>query len=406
METMKKVALRHGLVCLLHEKPFEGVNGSGKHNNWSMSTDKGENLLNPGKTPENNARFLLFFAAVIKAVDEHQDLLRISVATAGNDCRLGGNEAPPAIISMFIGDELQEILSAIEDEREYHGKGKVKMQIGVDELPLISKDTTDRNRTSPFAFTGNKFEFRMAGSSLSVADPNIVLNTIVADVLRGFADRIEAAEDRTSEIHNIIKETAKNHKRILFAGNNYSKEWEEEAKRRGLLNLKSTIDALPFYTRKENIELFERNGILTGLEVKSRYEIALEVYTKDINIEARTMVDMIRQQILPSVNRYMKDLAVSLSAKKSIGAGVQKGFETKLLKKLSSLSDELYDNNEHLSNVLETVPSGDSYKTAVYYKEVVLEAMNKARSVADEIEKNLGREYAPFPSYTDLLFKI
>ena len=406
MEIMKKVALRHGLVCLLHEKPFEGVNGSGKHNNWSMSTDKGENLLNPGKTPENNARFLLFFAAVIKAVDEHQDLLRISVATAGNDCRLGGNEAPPAIISMFIGDELQEILNAIEDEREYHGKGKVKMQIGVDELPLISKDTTDRNRTSPFAFTGNKFEFRMAGSSLSVAGPNIVLNTIVADVLRGFADRIEAAEDRSAEIHNVIKETVKNHKRILFAGNNYSKEWEEEAHRRGLLNLKSTVDALPYYMKKENIELFERNGILTGLEVKSRYEIGLEVYSKDVNIEARTMVDMIRQQILPSVNRYMKDLAVSLSAKKSVSATFSKSFETKLLKKLSSLADELYDNNEQLAAVLEAVPSGASLETAVYYKEVVLKAMAKARTVADEIEKNLGREYAPFPSYADLLFKI
>lgn len=407
MEIMKKVALRHGLVCLLHEKPFEGVNGSGKHNNWSLSTDRGENLLNPGKSPENNARFLLFFAAVIKAVDEHQDLLRISVATAGNDCRLGGNEAPPAIISMYIGDELKEILVSIEEDKDYHGKGKVKMKIGVDELPLISKDSTDRNRTSPFAFTGNKFEFRMAGSSLSVAGPNTVLNMIVADALRSFADRIEKASDRQTEIHNLIKETVTKHKRILFDGNNYSKEWEQEAKKRGLLNLPTTVDALPYYLRPENIDLFERNGILTELEVKSRYEIGLEAYSKDINIEALIMVDMISQQILPSVNRYMKDLASTVASKRLISVDFPAEFETELLRKLSELSSGLYKSTENLKSALENVPSdGDNLTKAVYYKDVVLGAMKSARKAADEIEKNLGREYTPIPSYADLLFKI
>ncbi len=407
MEMMKKVAERHGLICLLHEKPFEGVNGSGKHNNWSISTDKGENLLNPGKSPEKNWRFLLFFAAVIKAVDLHQDLLRISVATASNDCRLGGNEAPPAIISMFIGDELENILLSIEEDKDYHAKGKEKMKIGVDELPLISKDTTDRNRTSPFAFTGNKFEFRMSGSNQSVSGPNTVLNTIVADVLRGFSQRLEKAEDKEREIHEIVKETVSNHKRILFAGNNYSAEWEEEAERRGLLNLKTTVDALPYYITPKNIELFERNGILTGLEVKSRYEIGLEAYSKDVNIEAEIMIDMINRQILPAVNKYMKDIAATVSYKMNISKKFPASFETKLLERLSELSSALFSDVEALKEALASVPkNGDNFETASYYKTVVLEGMKKARSSADEIEKNLGLDYSPFPSYSQLLFKI
>ena len=406
METMKKVALRHGLVCLLHEKPFQGVNGSGKHNNWSISTDRGENLLNPGKSPENNARFLLFFAAVLKAVDLHQDLLRISVATAGNDFRLGGDEAPPAIISIFIGDEMEAVISAIENDTDYHGKGKTKMQIGVSELPAISKDTTDRNRTSPFAFTGNKFEFRMPGASSSIAGPNTIINTIVADVLSGFADRLEKAEDKTAEMHSIIKDTIIEHRRIIFNGNNYSREWEKEAEKRGLLNLRSAVDALPLYLKQKNIELFERQGIFTSLEVHSRYEIALEAYSKDVNIEALTAVDMIYQRILPAANLYMKDLSKTAMNKKAISKNMPTGFEETVLRRISVLCSNLLKDADSLKALLSSVPTSGSLQSAKYYKDHVLPTMNRARSSADEIESLLGRQYAPFPSYAELLFTI
>ena len=406
MEIMKKVALRHGLVCLLHEKPFQGVNGSGKHNNWSICTDRGENLLNPGKSPENNARFLLFFSAVLKAVDLYQDLLRISVATAGNDFRLGGDEAPPAIISVFVGDELDAILTAIENDADYHGKGKTKMQIGVDELPAISKDTTDRNRTSPFAFTGNKFEFRMPGSSSSIAAPNTIINTIVADVLSDFADRLEKAENISEEMHTIIKETVVSHRRIVFNGNNYSRAWEKEAEKRGLLNLPSAVDALPYYLKKKNIELFERHGIFTALEVHSRYEIALEAYSKDVNIEALTAVDMIHQRILPAANLYMKDLSETAVNKKAVSKTMPTGFEETMLRRLSSLTATLLKETDSLKALLSSLPEGNSLPTARYLRDHVIPTLNRARTAADEIESLLGRQYAPFPSYAEMLFKI
>ena len=406
MEIMKKVAISHGLVCLLHEKPFQGVNGSGKHNNWSICTDTGENLLNPGKSPENNARFLLFFSAVLKAVDLYQDLLRISVSTPGNDFRLGGGEAPPAIISVFVGDELEAILTAIENDTDYHGRGKTKMQIGVDELPAISKDTTDRNRTSPFAFTGNKFEFRMPGSSSSIAAPNTIINTIVAEVLSSFADRLEKAENISEEMNALIKETITSHRRIVFNGNNYSRQWEKEAEKRGLLNLPSAVDALPLYLERKNIQLFEKHGIFTALEVHSRYEIALEAYSKDVNIEALTAVDMILQSILPAANLYMKDLSETLVNKKAVSKLLPTGFEETILRRLSSLCSSLLKETDTLKALLSSVPEGNSYPTARYLRDHVVPSLNRARSFADEIESLLGRNYAPFPSYAQMLFRI
>ena len=351
MEIMKKVALRHDLVCLLHEKPFEGVNGSGKHNNWALSTDKGVNLLEPGKSPYDNAQFLLFICAVIKAVDEYQDLLRISVASAANDHRLGGHEAPPAIISIFLGEELTEVFEAIEGENEYLKKKQGYIKIGVNALPDLPKDKTDRNRTSPLAFTGNKFEFRMLGSAFSVSGPNIIMNTIVADALSEFADKLEGAENFTDALHELIKDTYTKHKRIVFNGNNYLKEWEDEAKSRGLLNLRTTADALPRYVDKKNIYLFDRHKVFTPTEVQSRYEILCENYAKVLNIEARTFVEMSRQEMLPSVISYVNELATSLSLKRSLGNIACKA-ETELVEKLSVLSDELYDKTNELEKIL------------------------------------------------------
>lgn len=405
MEMMKKVATKHNLTCLLHEKPFDGINGSGKHNNWSMSTDTGENLLEPGDSPRQNAQFLLFLAAIIKAVDEHQDLLRISVASAGNDHRLGANEAPPAIISMFLGDELTDILQSIETGTPYNAKDKVVMKIGSDVLPRFPKDTTDRNRTSPFAFTGNKFEFRSAGSTASLACPNMMLNTSVADELSQFADILEKADDLKGALNKIVKDTIHDHKRIIFNGNNYAPEWVDEAEKRGLLNLRSTVDAMPYYIKKENIELLKKHGVLSETETRARYEIELENYYKQIHIEALTMLDMIKKQILPATVSYQKDLAETAAQKKSIG--VAAGFEEPLLQKISGFSDKLYAEAEKLQKDVERAPKADDMlKIAKYYRNTVFEQMEKTRKPADEIESLVGSKYWPYPTYGDLLFSV
>jgi glutamine synthetase len=405
MEMMKKVAIKHNLICLLHEKPFDGINGSGKHNNWSMSTDTGENLLEPGDSPSKNAQFLLFLTSVIKAVDEHQDLLRISVASAGNDHRLGANEAPPAIISMFLGGELTDILTSIETGKPYSEKDKVVMEIGSDILPRFPKDTTDRNRTSPFAFTGNKFEFRSVGSTASLACPNMMLNTSVADELKQFADILEKADDFKGTLNKIIKDTIHDHKRIIFNGNNYSPEWIEEADKRGLLNLRSTVDAMPYYVKDENIAMFERHGVLSSTEVHARYEIELENYYKQIHIEALTMLDMIKKDILPAAASYQKDLAGTAAGKKEIGVPV--GFEESLLKKIAGFSDELYNDMEVLENDVANAPQNDDMlRIASYYHNTVFEQMEKTRKPADEIESLVGSKYWPYPTYGDLLFSV
>ena len=405
MEMMKKVATRHGLTCLLHEKPFDGINGSGKHNNWSMSTDSGENLLEPGDSPSQNAQFLLFLAAVIKAVDEHQDLLRISVASAGNDHRLGANEAPPAIISMFLGDELTGILKSIEDGTSYEQKDKVFMEIGSDILPRFPKDTTDRNRTSPFAFTGNKFEFRSVGSTASLACPNMMLNTIVADELEQFADELEKAADFKAALNKIVKDTIRDHKRIIFNGNNYAPEWVTEAEKRGLLNLRSTVDAMPYYLKKENIDLLKKHGVLTKTEACARYDIELENYYKQINIEALTMLDMIKKDILPAAASYEKDLAETASQKKAMGIGT--GFEEDLLKKLSGFSEKLYDDAEKLEADVENAPEDKAtYDIAAYYRNTVFAQMEVTRKPADAIEALVGSKYWPYPTYGELLFGV
>ena len=405
MEIMKKVATRHGLTCLLHEKPFDGINGNGKHNNWSISTDAGENLLEPGDSPRQNAQFLLFLAAVIKAVDEHQDLLRISVASAGNDHRLGANEAPPAIVSMFLGDELTAVLDSIESGTPYVQKDRVFMEIGSDVLPRFPKDTTDRNRTSPFAFTGNKFEFRMVGSSDSIACPNMMLNTIVAEELSQFADELEKAEDFNAALSRLIQKTIKEHKRIIFNGNNYAPEWVDEAEKRGLMNLRSAVDALPYYIADNNIKMFQKHGVLTETELRSRYEIQLENYYKQINIEALTMIDMVVKDILPAVASYTKDLATAAARKKDLGVGA--GFETALLKKLSALADELYSDTEKLEEADNSAPqSGDSLETARYYRNTVFALMEETRRPADEIESLVGTAYWPYPTYGELLFSV
>ena len=405
MEMMKKVATRHGLTCLLHEKPFDGINGSGKHNNWSISTDTGENLLEPGDSPSQNAQFLLFLAAVIKAVDEHQDLLRISVASAGNDHRLGANEAPPAIISMFLGDELTDILTSIEDGTSYEQKDKVFMEIGSDILPRFPKDTTDRNRTSPFAFTGNKFEFRSVGSTASLSCPNMMLNTIVADALKQFADELEKAKDFKAALNKIIKDTIHNHSRIVFNGNNYAPEWVTEAKKRGLLNLRSTVDAMPYYIKKENVDLLERHGVLNKTEIYARYDIELENYYKQIHIEALTMLDMIKKDILPAVVSYEKDLAETAARKKQLDLGT--GFEENLLKKLSGCSDRLYAEAEKLDTDIAGAPlDTETFEIAKYYRNTVFAQMETTRKPADEIESLVGSKYWPYPTYGELLFSV
>ena len=407
MEMMKKVATRHGLVCLLHEKPFAGVNGSGKHNNWSISTSTGVNLLEPGNSPHENAQFILFLTAIIKAVDEYQDLLRISVASAANDHRLGANEAPPAIISMFLGDELTEVLDAIETGKAYDGKAKVEMEIGVDVLPHFPKDTTDRNRTSPFAFTGNKFEFRMLGSSLSIACPNLMLNTMVAEELQQFADILEKADDFTGTLNDLIKKTIKEHKRIIFNGNNYSDEWVAEAEKRGLLNLKTMPEAMPYYISKKNIDLFTKHKIFTETEIRSRYEIQLENYSKVVNIEALTMVDMVKKQIAPAVCAYIKELTETALAKKSLSSAINCEMEESLIPKLSSLCACLYKKTEGLDEALLAAKDHDeAADCAMYFKDSILTAMQEVRAVADELEPLVSEKFWPYPTYGDMLFSV
>ena len=408
MEIMKKVALKHGLCCLLHEKPFAGVNGSGKHNNWSLSTNTGVNLLEPGESPQENAQFLLFLTAVIKAVDDYQDLLRVSVATAGNDHRLGANEAPPAIISMFLGDELSGILESIETGTSYCQKTKEEMKVGVHVLPRFPKDTTDRNRTSPFAFTGNKFEFRMPGSALSISGPNIVLNTIVAETLSQFADELEGSSDFTADLNTLIKKAIKEHKRIIFNGNGYDSSWVEEAEKRGLLNLKSTPDALPYFITQKNIDLFTKHKIFTAAEMHSRYEILLDNYCKTLNIEALTMIDMAKKQILPAVFSYLKDLSGTAAQKKALSADIPCEPEESLIRKISSLAACFYKKTEALESALLDAKNfeGDLQKEADHYKGDVFTAMQEMRLSADELETLLGKSYWPFPSYSDLLFRV
>ena len=407
MEMMKKVAERHGLACLLHEKPFAGVNGSGKHNNWSISTDTGVNLLEPGDSPKDNAQFLLFLTAVIKAVDDYQDLLRVSVASAGNDHRLGANEAPPAIVSIFLGDELTEILESIETESAYNQKDKVEMKVGVHVLPRFPKDTTDRNRTSPFAFTGNKFEFRMLGSALSISGPNIILNTIVAEELSQFADFLEQSKDFEQDLHELIKTTIRDHKRIIFNGNNYTDEWVKEAKKRGLLNLKSTAEALPCFVSDKNIRLFTKHKIFTAAEIHSRYEILLENYSKTLHIEALTMLDMVKKDILPAVSRYVGDLTRTALHKKAFSAAISCEMEEKLCVKLSSLTDSLYRKMHLLEDALVDVGNiTDVKEQADVYHDTIFVAMQEVRAAADELETITGSDYWPYPTYEKLLFHV
>ena len=408
METMKNVALRHGLVCLLHEKPFAGVNGSGKHNNWSISTDTGKNLLEPGKLPQENAQFLLFLAAVIKGVDEYQDLLRISVASAGNDHRLGANEAPPAIISIFLGDELTAILHAIETGTVYGGTLRVNMEIGVNVLPSFTKDTTDRNRTSPFAFTGNKFEFRSLGSQLNIACPNIMLNTIIADELEQFADELEGKEDFNGALNALIKRVIKEHKRIIFNGDGYADAWKAEAAKRGLTNLPTTVDALPHYTDEKNVKLFTKHKIYTEVEMQSRQDIILETYAKTINIEALTASDMVKRDILPAVSSYVAELASGVATKKAISDDIPCEAELDIIKRLSGLQDCAYKKLAALDNAIIGVKEigEDPIEVATYYKDSVISAMTELRAVVDEMETLVSSDYWPYPSYGDLMFRV
>ncbi len=406
MEMMKKIAAKHGLVCLLHEKPFAGVNGSGKHNNWSISTNTGVNLLEPGDTPHENAQFLLFLCAVIKAVDLHQDMLRASVATAGNDHRLGANEAPPAIISMFLGDELSDLLDSIEGDLDYDAREKVQMKVGVHVLPRFQKDTTDRNRTSPLAFTGNKFEFRMPGSSLSVSGPNIVLNTAVADVLCGFADELECSTDFENDLHELIKRTIKEHKRIVFNGNGYDDAWIKEAtEERGLLNLATTPQALPYYLHPKNIALFGKHGVFSETEMKSRYEILVQNYCKVIRIEGRTMIDMLKKDIMPAVSGYSAKIAANLTIKKSANACT--AYEEKTLAELCAVLEEINAGTASLQEVLVNAKAiRNIQEAAEYYQSTVIPVMEKTRAAVDKAETLTDRTAWPYPSYTDLLYSI
>ncbi len=407
MEVMKKVAKRQGLECLLHEKPFAGVNGSGKHNNWSMTTSDGENLLEPGKTPESNAQFLLFLTAILKAVDENQDLLRITVASAGNDHRLGANEAPPAIISVYLGDELFKILESIKDGKPYATDKQAKMTIGVDVIPPIPKDSTDRNRTSPFAFTGNKFEFRSAGSSLSIAGPNTTLDAIVAYVLKEFADELEKAEDFEAALNALIVREVKAHWRIVFNGNGYDESWREEAHKRGLMELKTTPDAVAHYLDEKNIKLFTETEVYTKEEMESHYEIKLEKYAQILNIEVQTMLEMINKDILPAAYKYMAAVSKTVIDLKSVVPGAKAYAETVLLSKLDSLVDALAKKAEQLaSKHAEAKAKADVMAVARSYADEVIPLMNEARVIADEIEPLLGDEYKPFPGYEDLLFHL
>ncbi|MDL2324614.1 glutamine synthetase III [Ruminococcaceae bacterium OttesenSCG-928-A16] len=411
MELMQKVAERHGLVCLLHEKPFAGVNGSGKHNNWSLSTDTGANLLDPGKTPHENAQFLLFLCAIIKAVDDYQDLLRLSVATAGNDHRLGANEAPPAIISIFLGDELTAILEAIEKGEVYVGHEAIEMEVGVGALPHFRKDTTDRNRTSPFAFTGNKFEFRMLGSSLSIAGPNIVLNTIVAEVLGQFADELEdtqaSMKDLGSSLKTLLSRVVRDHKRILFNGNGYDDAWVKEAEKRGLLNLPSAAEALPYFVADKNIEVFTKHNVFSEAEMRSRCDIMLEGYSKLIAIEAGTMLEMIRKDIVPAAYTYLHRLADTGRSMKEMCPDLVCGQLGGMIEALCGMMDELQDKANALAEELATAKQeSDDKKAALLFRKKVLPAMEVARGVADIIEQHIGEKYWPYPTYGSLLYGV
>ncbi len=404
MELMQKIARKHNLVCLLHEKPFDGVNGSGKHNNWSLGTVEGENLLDPGDEPYKNRRFLVFLAAVIKAVDEYQDLLRISVASAGNDHRLGANEAPPAIVSMFLGTELTNVLKAIEEGAEYKPESEGELKLSGEVLPALKKDNTDRNRTSPFAFTGNKFEFRMVGSAQSIAGPNVILNTIVAEELDQFADKLEKAADLDAAVLKLVKKTVAAHKRIIFNGDGYTDAWVEEAKSRGLLNLKSTPEALPYLVKDKNIKLFVKHGIFTEAEIRSRLEISLEGYSKAIRIEALTMLDMLFKDVLPAASAYGADLTNAVLSKKQLG--ISGCFEEELASKVSTLASLLYTGAEKLKVDLAEVVKTSAQAEADYYHDVVLKDMGTLREAADELEKLMGGKYLPYPTYGELLFGV
>lgn len=408
MEIMQKTALKHGLVCLLHEKPFAGVNGSGKHNNWSMSTNLGQNLLSPGATPYENAQFLLFLCAVIKAVDDYQDLLRLSVATAGNDHRLGANEAPPAIISMFLGDELNAVLDAIENDKPYTDMIKQKMQLGVDILPPISKDTTDRNRTSPFAFTGNKFEFRSLGSSNSIACANIMLNSAVAESLQIFADKLEASEDFENDLHALIKETIKDHKRIIFNGNGYDDAWVKEATEvRGLSNYKTTPDCMPHLLDEKNVTMLTKHGVFSKAELESRCEIMLENYCKSVTIEANTMVVMSKTQIAPAIDKFVGDLAQRVALKQSIGSSIPDSYELSLVKKLSAITDGVYTKTDELKDEIVALSGANGIiEESAMIRDKILPKMAELRALCDEAETLTSKEYWPFPSYADLLFGV
>ena len=404
MEVMKKVARRHGLICLLHEKPFEGVNGSGKHNNWSIATDSGENLFSPGTTPMENAQFLLFLTAVIKAVDDHQDLLRAIVASAGNDHRLGANEAPPAIMSIYVGDELEAILKAIKDGKPYTGNGSKKMSIGVDVLPAIPKDSTDRNRTSPFAFTGNRFEFRSVGSNLSISGPNTILNAILADSLSKFADELEKAENFDKELQNLIKREITAHWRILFNGNGYGEEWIKEAEKRGLKNFRTTPDAMAHYLDKKNIELFEQTGIYSEVEMKSHYDVKLEKYCQILNIEVGTMIEMVNKDIEPSALNFLNKLTDTYS---KMPADFPFEYGKNQIKKVSALLNELEQKKQKLDELhIQAQEKTELMEKAQNYAKKILPAMEDLRSSGDLLEELLGQEYKPYPSYEDLLFSV
>ncbi len=409
MEYAKKVAERHGLICLLHEKPFEGVNGSGKHNNWSLNTDTGKNLLDPGKTPHENAKFLLLLAAVVKAADDYQDLLRVSVAHAGNDHRLGANEAPPAIVSMFVGEDLEDLIYSIIDGRDYTEHGKTTMDLGIPSVPPLRKDTTDRNRTSPFAFTGNKFEFRMVGSSQNIAMPNVVLNTAVAESFRQFADRLERVDAASfdSAVAELIKETFTAHKRIIFDGNGYSEEWEREAEARGLLNLKSCVDAYCTLTDKKNITLFKTHSVMNETELCSREEIFFENYSKTINIEALTMVEMVRRSIVPAVSLYIAKLSESVVSRKAAFGKVGSDAEDDIVVKLSALNDNAYKASGELEKaVCVASMKHEGKEMAFEYNRVILPIMEKLRAYVDGMEKLTSSDFWPLPTYGDLMFTV
>ncbi len=407
MEMMQKVAQRHDLICLLHEKPFEGVNGSGKHNNWSITTSTGKNLLDPGETPHENAQFLLFLCSVIKAVDEYQDLLRASVASPGNDHRLGAHEAPPAVVSMFLGEELSEILEAIEEDKEYGAREKTQIKIGVHVIPKFPKDTTDRNRTSPFAFTGNKFEFRMLGSAASISDVNVVINTAVAESLRQFADELENVDNFEEALHELIKKTIKKHKRIIFNGNGYDDKWIKEAEKRGLLNLPTTPDALPRIVEGKSIKLFETHRVYSEVELKSRLTVLLDNYRKILKIEARTMIEMSRKDIMPAVSKFIGKVSDSLNAKRSAIKGVSCKYEESVIEKASFLLDTMNEKTSELERALKEVKKlSEAQEKANYYRDTVIAIMEELRAAADELEVICDRNIWPYPDYSEMLFGV